>query len=642
MYTIVGVMPPGFFGTKTGEAPEIWVPLSMQRQIFPWLDNLNNSMSQSSYLIGRLKPGVPPAAAASRADAFYHRFMWNAADAATRSRDNGSFAYAHVTLESAARGFSDLRVSYQLPLEVLAVIAVLVLLIACANLANLLLARASVRKSEFALRLAIGASRTRLIQQLFVESLLLALAGGAAGLLVAVWGSQGLLRMISAGPVVIPLDIDPDWRVLLFTIAASMLTSIIFGLSPALRTAQLDPNVSLKEGKGAAGARRPMIGKLLVAVQVMLSLVLLVGAGLFARTIYNLSSIDAGLTRGGSVLQVELEPAFAGYSDADPRLPAVYGRIEQKIRAISGVRAAGMANFGFGPAQWTTDVEPVGAMMDRGSSNANVVTPGYFDAVGIPIVSGRTLRYSDSIQGPKVAVVNQTFAQYFFPGESPIGRQFRQGFYGIVQIVGIARNAKYVDLRETPRRMIYFAVAQAPQYISLLQVRVEGDPSTAIPAIRDAMAQAEPNFPIVSISTVAESVTRTVLRERLTATLSSAFSAVALLLACVGLYGVLSYNVARRTGEIGIRMALGARARNVIAMVLRETVLVITIGFALGIPLALVFARFVKSLLYGVEAVDWFTIAGAVFILLAFAIAAAWLPARRAAKVDPMVALRYE
>jgi len=190
--------------------------------------------------------------------------------------------------------------------------------------------------------------------------------------------------------------------------------------------------------------------------------------------------------------------------------------------------------------------------------------------------------------------------------------------------------------------MIYFAVAQAPQYISLLQVRVEGDPSTAIPAIRDAMAQAEPNFPIVSISTVAESVTRTVLRERLTATLSSAFSAVALLLACVGLYGVLSYNVARRTGEIGIRMALGARARNVIAMVLRETVLVITIGFALGIPLALVFARFVKSLLYGVEAVDWFTIAGAVFILLAFAIAAAWLPARRAAKVDPMVALRYE
>jgi len=419
MYTIVGVMPPGFFGTKTGEAPEIWVPLSMQRQIFPWLDNLNNSMSQSSYLIGRLKPGVPPAAAASRADAFYHRFMWNAADAATRSRDNGSFAYAHVTLESAARGFSDLRVSYQLPLEVLAVIAVLVLLIACANLANLLLARASVRKSEFALRLAIGASRTRLIQQLFVESLLLALAGGAAGLLVAVWGSQGLLRMISAGPVVIPLDIDPDWRVLLFTIAASMLTSIIFGLSPALRTAQLDPNVSLKEGKGAAGARRPMIGKLLVAVQVMLSLVLLVGAGLFARTIYNLSSIDAGLTRGGSVLQVELEPAFAGYSDADPRLPAVYGRIEQKIRAISGVRAAGMANFGFGPAQWTTDVEPVGAMMDRGSSNANVVTPGYFDAVGIPIVSGRTLRYSDSIQGPKVAVVNQTFAQYFFPGEVP-------------------------------------------------------------------------------------------------------------------------------------------------------------------------------------------------------------------------------
>jgi len=641
VYTIVGVAAPGFFGTKVGESADMWLPMSMLHQVVPWIDDLNEPLGQSAQLIARLKPGVSAETAAGRMDAVYHQWMWQAADARTRNTDGPGFARAHVRLDSGARGSSSLRDDFALPLQILTAVVGIVLLIACANIANLLLARATARRREFAIRIAVGARRSRLVQQSLAESLLLALAGGAAGLLVAVWGSQALVALVSAGPDPLPLDTAPDLRVLSFTVAISLLTAVVFGLAPSLRATQTDPNTALKEGRGAAGASRAVLGKLLVAGQVALSLLLLVGAGLFGRTIQNLTSLDTGFNRA-NVLLLDLDTDYSGYSSKDPRLPAVYDRIEKRVLQVPGVQAAGMSQMSFGPANWSTAVKAVGSTESGKDSNGNVVSTGYFDAVGIPIKLGRAFQPSDSATAPRVTVVNEKFARDLFPGESPIGKKIDIMEDGLSEIVGVAQDAKYVRLRERPRRMFYLPVTQRVRYAGQLHVRVAGDAAALIPEIRRAVTEAEPNFPIHSILSMQEQVGRSVRRERMIATLSTFFSILALVLACVGLYGILSYNVSRRTGEIGIRMALGARAATMIRMILSETVLLVSAGLAVGIPAVLVSARFMKSLLYGVDAIDWLTIAGAVFILLAFAVAAAWLPARRAAKVDPMVALRYE
>jgi len=482
-----------------------------------------------------------------------------------------------------------------------------------------------------------------LIRQLLAESVLLALMGGAGGVFAAWWGGQALLKMLSRGPDQVTLAISPDARTLGFTLALALGTGILFGLAPALRATRVDLNPALKEGKGASGARRGTLGKALVIGQVALSLLLLIGAGLFLRTLRNLAVIDTGFNREG-VLLFHLDTDYSGYKNEDPRLAGIYRGIEKRVAALPGVKSASFSQMNFGPSQWTSSIEPLG---DTGGahrlvmSNGNTIAPSYFDVMGIGQVLGRVFNDGDTESAPKVAVLNEHAAKALFPGVSPLGRQFLQGSKP-VQVIGVVKDAKYVSVREKPRNMIYFPVAQRAGYYGELAVKIAGDGSRLTPEIRRAIAEVEPNFPVVSIDTMSQIVNNTLSRERLIARLSAFFGILALILACVGLYGILSYGVARRTGEIGIRMALGASSRAVLGMVLGETAWLLAIGLAIGIPCALALGRLVQSLLYELKATDAATVAAAALTMSVFAMLAAWFPARRAARVDPMAALRYE
>ncbi len=643
VYSVTGVAAPNFFGTSVGESPDAWFPMAMLHQVTPWLDILNDKMAQSAYLIGRLKPGVTAHAAAVRIDAIFHPWMLAAAPADTRPEEKRSFENVHIELSSMARGMSGLRDQFASSLKILMGVVVIVLLIACANIANLLLARAAARQREIAVRLAIGSGRWRLIRQLLAESVLLALMGGAAGVFAAWWGGQALLKMLARGPDEIPLAIAPDLRTLGFTLAVALGTGILFGLAPALRATNVDLNPALKEGKGASGARRGRLGKALVIGQVALSLLLLIGAGLFLRTLRNLAVIDTGFNRD-SVLLFHLDTDYSGYTDGDARLPGVYQRIEKRVAAIPGVKSASFSQMNFGPSEWSSSVEPLGETGGAHRiemSNGNVIDPSFFDVMGINLVMGRVFNDSDSASATKVAVLNETAAKALFPGVSPLGRQFLQNSKPI-EVVGVVKNAKYVTVREKPRRMIYFPAAQRIGYYGEFAVRIAGDGVRVTPQIRAAIAEAEPNFPVVTINTMRQEIDRTLSRERLVARLSAFFGLLALILACIGLYGILSYGVARRTGEIGIRMALGASSRAVLNMVFGETAWLLAIGLAIGIPCALALSRIVQSLLYDLKANDAFTIGVAALVMAGFGALAAWFPARRAARVDPITALRYE
>jgi predicted permease len=550
----------------------------------------------------------------------------------------------HLALDPCGRGFSRLRAQFAKPLLVLLAMVGLVLLIACANVANLLLARASSRQREIAVRLSIGAGRARLVRQFFTESAVLAVLGALAGLLLARSATAFLVRQVlgnSSGAA--PLSVDPDLRVVLFTLALTLLTGLLFGLLPAIRGTRVELSTAMKSGARAVhGGSKSGGMKLLVASQVALSLVLLVISGLFARSFRHLLDLDPGFDRE-SVVAVSVDPRAAGFTEQ--QLPDLYRRVVERITAVPGVRSAAVAADGVMSGSISTSGIEIAGYQKRPDEQIQFQTDSvglnYFPTVGIRLVEGRDFTWRDDAYAPKVAIVNQTLARRYFPGRSAIGQRFGDD-QPDVQIVGVVADARVNDVRAAPPIMAWYPIAQHVEYVDSIAVRATGHPQAVAARLRSAVAQAAPNLTVPRVRTLNEQIRGNLLQERLIVQLTSAFGALALLLAAVGLYGVMSYAVARRTAEFGVRMALGARRREVLWMMIRESALIVAAGLGCGLPLMLAATRLVNGMLFGISAADPVAIAAATATLLVVALLAATLPALRASRVDPIVALRYE
>ena len=648
IYTIIGVASPEFFGTRVGESPDLWIPLSMDKQVSPGWNGLDNKWFQSLYILARLKPGVSQQQAQANVNLLARQIWHEYLGPVLSKQQQEDLEHARIQLTPAARGLSRLRFQFSLPLQILMAVVGLVLLIACANIANLLLARATTRQREIAVRMAIGAGRTRLIRQMLTESLLLALLGGALGVMFASWASDALLAMVSAGPERLPLNVTPDARVLAFTLLLSLGTALLFGIAPALRATRVDLSPSLKEGRGmAAVASRSPLAKALIVSQVALSLVLLIAAGLFLRSLVNLANLDAGFNKD-NVLLFAIDPVDVGYKE-DARLVNLYQQIEQRVTALPGVRAASISFFTFNQGAWTDPVSVRGRTPTREDDeevNHNVVGPRYFATMGIPLLVGRVFGPQDTERSPKVAVINETMARRFFPDGSPIGRRFGIGddpkHSDDIEVVGVVKDAKYESLRERMRPAAYYPYTQRIGYYYDFEVRYSGDPQAIISAVRRAVGEADRSLPITYGNTLARQVDRSITSQTLVAQLSTFFGVLAVFLACIGIYGLMSYAVSRRTNEIGVRLALGARRSSLLWMVMRESLTLVMIGLVAGLGAALAATRVVASQLYGLKPHDPTTVAVAMCLLLAVAAFASFVPARRASQVDPMAALRYE
>jgi predicted permease len=648
VYTIIGVTPPGFFGTAVGESPDLWIPLSMEKEVSPGWNGLDNNTFQSLYILGRLKTGVSVGQAQANVNLLARQIWQEQTGSPLTQRQQDVLQHAQIELTSAARGLSRIRYRASLPLQILMAVVGLVLLIACANIANLQLARAMVRQREIAVRISLGAGRARLIRQMLTENLLLAFAGGVLGVGLAGWASNGLLTMVPHGAEPLPLDLTPDARVLVFTFIVSVAAALLCGIAPALRATRIALSPSLQEGRGAVSvASRSPLARTLVVSQVALSLALLIGAGLFLRTLVNLSNVDTGFNKE-NVLTFGIDPPSVGYKE-DLRLVSLYQQVEQRVSALPGVRAASISFFTFDQGEWTDPVSVIGRTPtpeDDMAATHNVVGPGYFAMMGIPLLVGRVFGPQDTGASPKVAVINETFARWYVPGGSPIGRRFGLGgdpaHSNDIEVVGVVKDAKYQDMRERPFPAAYYPYTQHVQYLYDFEVRYSGKPDVIISEVRQAIAQVDHSLPVAYEGTMVEQVNRSLAGQTLIARLSTFFGVLAAFLACIGIYGLMSYAVTRRTNEIGIRMALGAERSGVLWMVMRESLMLVALGVVIGIPAALAAARLISSVLYGLKATDPLTITAAALAMIAVAALAGYLPARRAAKVDPMVALRYE
>jgi len=646
-YTIVGVAPRDFFGTTVGSAPDLWIPLAMEKQMPPahWEGRTNENF-QDLFLIGRLKPGVTAQQANAAVNLVFKQSLQARAGAQPTAQRLKELEAANIQLTPVSRGLSGLREQFSLSLRVLMGVVALVLLIASANVANLLLAHGAARSREFAVRMAVGAGRMRLARQLLTESALLALIGGVIGVGLSWWGVRLLLVMASDGPEAVPVNAAPNLRVLGFTIGVSALCALVFGTAPALRAARVEPNASLKGGKTLNALRNPL-GKAFVVVQVALSLLLLVGAGLFVRTLVNLQKVPSGFKQENAMLFM-VDTSATGIKNDDPKLPALLSEVEQKVKQIPGVQAASFAfivfNQGFwtGPAYTREDNIPEG--QNRSLRN-NMVGADFFTAMGIPFVQGRGFGPQDTKSSQKVAVITESMAQKFFPTGNPIGKRF--GIEGrqsteTIEVIGVVKDAKYGNLKESFRPMAFYPYTQVPDVLGNLVVRFSGPSSAVVAQVRETIKQINRNLPVDDVVSLEEHIGRSLVQQKLIARLAAFFGLLALLLACVGLYGVMSYGVARRTNEIGIRMALGARSRSVLWLVLREALVLVLIGLVVGVLASLALTKTAASLLYQLKPNDPLTIAMATIVLLMVALLAGYLPARRAARVDPMIALRDE
>ncbi|MFL6273810.1 MAG: ABC transporter permease [Blastocatellia bacterium] len=646
-YTIVGIAPREFFGTSVGVAPDIYVPLAMQAELPPahW-NGRDDKLFQSLYLIGRLKNDVSAEQANAAVNLLFKQSLQEQAGlqpAADRLQD---IERASIELTPAGKGVSELRREFSLSLRILMAVVGVVLLIACANIANLLLARAANRKKEFAVRMAMGAGRIRLIRQLLTESILLASVGGLAGVMLAWWGSRLLIGMASSSAEPLPLDVTPNLRILGFTLLASLLSAVIFGTAPALRAARIEPNAALKSGRGTvqAGSQSPL-GKALVVGQVALSLLLLVGAGLFVRTLINLQNVPTGFNQQNAMV-FEIDTAATGYKDE--QFPALLREVEEKVKTVPGVQADGFSFLLFNQGGWTSLVttrDQTATDIERPIVRQNVVGPDYFAAMGIPLLLGRGFGPQDTEKSQKVAVISETMAQRFFPEGSPLGRRF--GVKGPqsrddIEVIGVVKDSKYISLTEQAQPLAFYPYSQHAQPLGNFVVRYTGAPEAVIAQVRQAIREVNRNLPINEVVSLSDHIGRSLVQQKLVARLAAFFGLLALLLACIGLYGVLSYAVARRTNEIGIRMALGAQSRDVLWLMLREALTLVIIGVVIGLVASLAATQTASSLLFNLKPNDPLTIILATLLLLTIAILAGYLPARRAARLDPMVALREE
>ncbi len=651
-FTVVGIMPPSFFGETVGDRPDIWLPLSMQPVVQPgrdWLHDYPASLQKTMWLhvFGRLKPGVSIDQAKAASNVVFQQGLSAYYATAPSDEARRKFLNQHLRVRPAAAGASGIRSEFGQPLTLMLVAAALVLLIACANLGNLMLARATARTREIAVRQALGARRGDLIRQWLTESLMTALAGGIVGLAVA-WILRAGLLMLVSDTIRLPQAMDSG--VLAFAFALTVATGLLLGLLPSLRTWNVDSTAGLKEqGRGlTASAAWLRAGKLVVAGQVALSLPLLVGAGLLVRTLDNLQRVDMGYPKE-RLLMLRVDVESAGYEE--PQRQALFERLHARVLATPGVQAASYSPHGIFLGGDTGDEIEVEGYTPRGEddrgSNYDPIGPGYFSTLGIPVRLGRQITERDQLSSPKVCVINEAFAKRFFAGRNPLGLHVTQ-LYGkqrnTFEVIGVVANSRRRGLRGEIEHRFYIPVAQPVDvpYRVTFAVRTASEPAGLIPALRRAILAENPNLPIAAARPFTELIQERTVQDRLLARLSLAFGTVALLLAAIGLYGVLSYGVARRTSEIGIRKALGAGNGTVIFMILRESTWLLAGGLALGALLAYGSLRWIESRLFGLSPTDPTAFAGAALLLATVALAAAWLPARRASRVDPLVAIRYE
>ena len=638
-FIIVGVTHREFWGLQPGRQIDVTLPITQAGRM------LANTKTWSWFnAVARLRPGIPVEQATAQADTIFQLFM----DTGVQSEEMRRKRFNRIELSSAARGLDRLRTRFSKPLYALTVVAALVLLIACVNLGNLLAVRGTARSREFAIRLATGAGSGRLVRQLLTETGLLFLIGGLAGLVLASLMIQGLTGFFAIGRNPIVLDVQYDWTVAGFASAIALAAALLTGIGPARRASRIDPNAALKEGDTrVAGSRRMAVAaRVLVSSQVALSLVLVVGATIFLKTMMNLRAVDLGFT-GDSVLTMSLDPMMG--ADTTAITPEQFwSRVLERIGALPGVRAAslsvltplsgrdtgkGVTIAGFHPR----------SEMDR-FVHLNHVSEDYFRTFGIALAEGRAFTAQDTRGAAKVVVVNETAAKAYFPGRSPIGETIVFGDADTYQVVGVVRDYKHMNVRQEVPRFAFVPLQQRIDPISRITLAASSDQPAA--ALRQAIARevraVHPNTLVSDVIGVEEQIDATLLSERLLSTLASGFAVLALSLAAIGLYGVLSYSVARRRNEFGVRLALGARPSRIASGIFREVTLQVAIGVAVGIPVALLIARMAESMLFGVSAADPTHYLLSAGVLLSVAAVAAWVPASRAARIDPMLALRAE
>jgi len=647
-FTVVGITPPEFFGERVRRPPDFWLPLIFHPQIELRKSFLEDNQAYFLMVLGRLKPGVEMEQAQATTNHALRQFLTEQAGSQRTEERRSGIQNTYLTLVEGKGGISGLRNLYSKPLHMLMAVVGMVLLIACANVGSLLLARATARKAEISLRMALGANRWRIVRQLLTESMLLAAIGGVCGVLLAQWGVVILVNLVAKES---PLNTRPDASVLAFTIGVSLLAGLLFGIIPALRASKTDLATAMKE-KARTRSRFGRLGlsSAMVVLQVGLSMVLLTGAGLFARSLLNLQRENVGFDRSNTLL-LGIDPRLAGYKPAE--LASLYQQVLERIGSLPNVRAVSMATYSpMSGTQRSSSIVVPGYTAQPGEDPVveDILTgPKYAETLGIPLLRGRELEARDTAAGPRVAVVNETFANHYFKDQNPIGRTFSfdddTDGGASLEIVGVVGDVKTADAREKAIPAVYRPILQIQAqgaYTVNIQVRTNGDASSFAGPVRQVINGIDDKIPIFGVTTLEDQVHENFQQDRLIAQLVSFFGALALILACIGLYGVMAHGVARRTSEIGIRMALGARGGNIAWMILRETLMLVVLGLVIGIPTALFAAKFVSSQLFGLKPADPVALIGAAVVLTLVALIAGYVPARRASRVNPLNALRYE
>ena len=655
--TVIGVSARGFHGLEIGEAPQIFVPMMMQQQIAPQIGagaprpGLELRRSRWINVFARLKPGFAIEQAQAAVAPLFRQIIEMEVkevpfqNAAENTRKE--FLTSRMEVFSGSTGRSALRRGFTAPLYVLMAITGLVLLIACANVAGLLIARATARQKEIAVRLALGARRTQIVGQLMVESLLLSAIAAAAGLGLGVLINRALLQFLSAGVSQLTITAALDARVLVFSLAIAFVTAFVFGLAPALQATRPHVSATLKNEAGNifGGRGHARIRKALVIAQVSISLLLLIASSLFVRSLSKLHELDPGFQKE-RLIAFGIDPTLNGYTPERTNL--LYHDMLGRLRTLPGVNAAGQAvQRILAGNEWRNGITVEGYAVEPGEAvfaHFNMVSPGYFETLRIPLLAGRDFDERDTIFPARACIVNEAFVRKYFPDGRAVGRHVgmgnNPGTPTNIEIVGVVRDTKYDKLRgETPTQMfVPLAIARG----TVVYVRTTGDPAALFSTVRSTLREMDENLPLIAMRTMEEQVDQSLVTERMIATLSSAFGSVATLLALIGLYGVMAFTVARRAREIGIRVSLGAQSSNVLGMMMREVVMVMLIGIAIAIPAYLALARYIRSQLYGIESNDPLYIAAAALFLLAIGLIAGYIPSRRALRIDPIRVLRYE